>query len=536
MSVEIDPNQTGGDGGPHMRAPDPKDYPDRPNAFVKDSQRYAAEKRMFSPPDPLPDAVVGHLTPEALKDGLNVLRNQRPEPDLIADDFTLGEVERQVLADIRANAPAMPPLVCTPQDRPNPLYKMWEETARQAAAAKEQEPFKRVGDILALGGYELQPTEFDTGEPLSIPMKNPKPHEPVILKDRFVCTFTIDTRGVEDAIIKELTPLVGQKLTEEMFKEITTRAGRALNAALQNGLTASHSMPLPKGFDIGEIGYDWKKEQAAIMEEQRLQAEEQQKLQDEMEHARMDDDGGKPGPEDDLRSEYDLTTLTPVPAERVARMAHRRRMRGDAFRKQIIPPIPITGDELDRSVPTNLPVDPTKDTPYQAFRRERHLPDTTEALDQFCKYARMFNQRAKADGTPPIDEYHVTTMEQILMQAQLSAKHIGPLPVRYPLYDQDKKFVGWSDEPNHAGCGYAVPKSPPQDTTEYVKRDGFIQEFFAYETVGMTPAHVASCVKTDDPELMKALGDAIEQGRVVMDGDTIVSIDGVPLGRSKIHF
>lgn len=36
-------------------------------------------------------------------------------------------------------------------------------------------------------------------------------------------------------------------------------------------------------------------------------------------------------------------------------------------------------------------------------------------------------------------------------------------------------------------------------------------------------------VKTDDPELMKALGDAIAEGRVEMAGDTIVSIDGVPM-------
>jgi len=68
-----------------------------------------------------------------------------------------------------------------------------------------------------------------------------------------------------------------------------------------------------------------------------------------------------------------------------------------------------------------------------------------------------------------------------------------------------------------------------RDGVYYAERKPFVLEFFAYETVGITPAHVGSVVKTDDPELMKALGDAIEQGRVVMDGDTIVSIDGKPL-------
>ena len=43
--------------------------------------------------------------------------------------------------------------------------------------------------------------------------------------------------------------------------------------------------------------------------------------------------------------------------------------------------------ELDRSVETNLPLDPSKDTPYQAFRRERGLPDTPESAELYDQYA-----------------------------------------------------------------------------------------------------------------------------------------------------
>ena len=43
--------------------------------------------------------------------------------------------------------------------------------------------------------------------------------------------------------------------------------------------------------------------------------------------------------------------------------------------------------ELDRSVPTNLPLDPNKDNPYEAFRREHGLPDTPESLEEYCQAA-----------------------------------------------------------------------------------------------------------------------------------------------------
>ena len=58
-------------------------------------------------------------------------------------------------------------------------------------------------------------------------------------------------------------------------------------------------------------------------------------------------------------------------------------------------------------------------------------------------------------------------------------------------------------------------------------------EFFAWARIGAAVAHTASVYKTDDPLLMEALDVAIKQGRVVMDGDSIVSIDGEPLKPSE---
>lgn len=69
-----------------------------------------------------------------------------------------------------------------------------------------------------------------------------------------------------------------------------------------------------------------------------------------------------------------------------------------------------------------------------------------------------------------------------------------------------------------------LPPSPPDP-----RPDEHLVQFFAYETVGATIPHTESVLQTDDPALMKALGEAIESGRVVMDGDTIVSIDGKPV-------
>jgi len=58
-----------------------------------------------------------------------------------------------------------------------------------------------------------------------------------------------------------------------------------------------------------------------------------------------------------------------------------------------------------------------------------------------------------------------------------------------------------------------------EQTTQYVKRESFIQEFFAYETLGATIPHTGTMVKTDDPELMEALHKAEQEGRVVYDKD-----------------
>ncbi len=67
------------------------------------------------------------------------------------------------------------------------------------------------------------------------------------------------------------------------------------------------------------------------------------------------------------------------------------------------------------------------------------------------------------------------------------------------------------------------------DSSLYVPRKPIVSEFFAYETIGTAITHVMPVEKTDDPELMKALGAAMDAGRVVMDGDSIVSIDGKPV-------
>jgi hypothetical protein len=78
--------------------------------------------------------------------------------------------------------------------------------------------------------------------------------------------------------------------------------------------------------------------------------------------------------------------------------AERVRMREDGFYKRIMPPVQITNDELDRSVPTNLPVDPARDDPYQAFRRERHLPDTEESAKLYQQYLALPFQTLQKTG------------------------------------------------------------------------------------------------------------------------------------------
>lgn len=299
----------------------------------------------------LHDGKTEHLTPNQER---MYYERKGWQDDLLADTH---DWDRRVLEDLRANAPTVPPLMSTPQDGPNPLFEMW----KQASEAKEQEPFKGIlrnaSDLVAVGGYELVPTEYETKESLSIPIPK-RAGQMVLMPDRMTFSFNVDTRDIEGAVLMELAPLVGQRLTAEVLKEVSARVVRALNAALQRGVDTS--IQVPPG-PLSVIGLDWKKKQAAIVEEQRCQAELQQRVQAEMD------------------------------------------------------------------------------------------------------------------------------------QAKLVDKHKGVT-----------------------------------ETTEYQKRDGYLTEFFTYETVGTTPAHVASVVKTDDPELMKALGDAVEQGRVVMDGDTIVSIDGVP--------
>lgn len=67
----------------------------------------------------------------------------------------------------------------------------------------------------------------------------------------------------------------------------------------------------------------------------------------------------------------------------------------------------------------------------------------------------------------------------------------------------------------------------PENLPGVTKRDNeYLVSFYAYETVGAAIPHCGAAAKTEDPDLMQALGDGIESGRVVMDGDSIVSVDG----------
>lgn len=56
-----------------------------------------------------------------------------------------------------------------------------------------------------------------------------------------------------------------------------------------------------------------------------------------------------------------------------------------------------------------------------------------------------------------------------------------------------------------------------RDGQNYLIRKPFVLEFFAYETVGFTPAHVGSVVKTDDPAVMQGIVDAEKEGRITID-------------------
>lgn len=63
------------------------------------------------------------------------------------------------------------------------------------------------------------------------------------------------------------------------------------------------------------------------------------------------------------------------------------------FERKLLPPLQIGDDELDRSVPTNLCIDPKYDTEYDAYRRLNKLPDTEEVLEEY--------QRMWPEAPPP---------------------------------------------------------------------------------------------------------------------------------------
>lgn len=274
----------------------------------------------------------------------------------------------------------------------------------------------------------------------------------------------------------------------------------------------------------------------------------------------------------------------------------RQKMREDRFYAQMRPIVPIGNDELDRSVPTNLPVDPTKDNHYQAFRRARGLPDTTEAMEEFCRYARINNG---IPGHEKIPDAAIDTISQIAIQARLSEKHtkVPVLPtVPNDLISDDcghitpgmmeeirKQFMGGFHVPHYVGTPKSEPNPleeewkaltnpalgvphearvptdeevaaqvnaytaqkmiddggyerimPPvtvlEETTMYVKRESFVMEFFASETIGATIPHFGSMVKTDDPAFMSAIAEAEKDGRITIDDHGSIQINNVHPG------
>jgi hypothetical protein len=99
----------------------------------------------------------------------------------------------------------------------------------------------------------------------------------------------------------------------------------------------------------------------------------------------------------------------------------RTKMREDGFYRRIMPPIQIGDDDLDRSVPTNLPLNPQHDNPYQAFRRVRGLPDT---LDSWVRFWRLDPEAVRQmirgvitndrpDPFAVVDEYADMTLDKI---------------------------------------------------------------------------------------------------------------------------
>lgn len=65
--------------------PDPKDYPDRPGQFVKDSMAFEAALRRSKPPAPLPDEEIGPDIVVEAKDGSAQLEHRVAQPQRPAE-------------------------------------------------------------------------------------------------------------------------------------------------------------------------------------------------------------------------------------------------------------------------------------------------------------------------------------------------------------------------------------------------------------------------------------------------------------------
>jgi hypothetical protein len=343
------------------------------------------------------------------------------------------------------------PVVGTPPDGPNPYWEKFmaeclgepfpPQTPLPVAEFKEQLAAAGLTGLVAEGAYELEPTEF-------LPVGQFKPDEITVkgtlqlLPDAFE-TKNLFGDNVEDTLRKCMAAYEGQAITRQMIDKVTAD----VKAAIADGRV----MPFPITFKPLDI--DWKKEQQAIMEEQRFQAQMQAKIQEEMEQAG-----------------YHLKAMqeeADVDAE-IARMV-------DDGCPQ---PHPESCDDKPFD-----PADPILTIPAGEFKarvrdmvRHRH-PDPACHMTADLKARRLKEEFLRHHVPPPeLPNFEVTLPEGGL--------HVRP--------------------------------------------DGPVYAFSAFETIGAAIPHAGTVVKTDDPELMKALGDAIEAGRVVMDGNTIVSIDGVP--------
>lgn len=173
------------------------------------------------------------------------------------------------------------------------------------------------------------------------------------------------------------------------------------------------------------------------------------------------------------------------------------KLREDRFYAKIRPITPIPNDELDRSVPTNLPVDPTKDNEYQAWRRKHGLPDTEDTLKCYNR-VQVTLASLSASAAKALEDYINDDAESFFAHTP----------------------IGTDDTTTDAPTNNTLT-----ETNVYVKREHHHLEFFAHETIGSSIGNFTSVATTDDPELMLAIARAEDDGMISIDKDGIITIN-----------